>query len=272
MLWLLPVAAIAGTVLVLRARASAKGLGPANDHAGDDAARDRDVPEVAHVGSTLAERAETVRQLAYQVGAPPAWANMFALIARGESGGDPLRMLGIHKGAPTWAAGGGSSSVEKKEAAAARSVYESGAKKIGGCGWPAELYAFGSGGLYAMLPMSGLKAFWSDFTLRCLHPWSVFDAKISTIMAAHFAHRLTKRKGYKGTVWSLRRGWGVPGDMASASEAKLAKWRGHAQSIGLAPSFLDTELPPWTPIPARDMFQAIGADRLWLPASMQEAA
>lgn len=271
MFWLLPIGLGLGTVLVLRARASAKGLGAANDHAGDDASRDRDVPEVEPVGGTMFERAEKVRQLAYQVGAPPAWANMFALIARGESGGNALRMLGIKLGSPTWAEGGGSSAVEKTEAEAARAVFDSGKKHVAHCAWPVYDYSFGSGGLYAMLPMSGLKAFWGT-PLECLHPWTVFDEKIATIMAAHFARRLQTRAGYQGTVWSLRRGWGVPGGMASASEKKLAKWRGHCQDIGLPPSFLDTKLPPWKPIPARDMFHAIGADPGWLPASMQEAA
>lgn len=270
MLWLLPLGLGVGTILVLRSRAQAA-LGGATG--GDDASRDRDPDVPVHAATgTFAERAANVRRLAFQVGAPPAWADMLALIARGESGGSPNRMLGIKLGAPTWAQGGGSSAVEKNEAAAAKSVFESGRKQVSGCGWADNLYTFGSGGLYALLPMSGLKAFWTDPMLRCLHPWSIFDEKIATIMAAHFARRLQLRSGYKGTVWSLRRGWGIPGGMSSAPEAKLAKWRGHAQDIGLPPSFLDTKLPPWKPIPARDMFNAIGADRLWLPESMQEVA
>lgn len=272
MFWLIPIGAIAiGAPLLISklARANAP-VGPAND--GDDAHRDRDPdPPSGGVNGTLAERAKHVRELAFQVGAPPAWADMLALIARGESGGNPSKMLGIKLGSPTWAQGGGSSSVEKAEAKAARSVFDSGKKHVAACAWPVDDYCFGSGGLYAMLPMSGLKAFWGG-TLECLHPWSVFDEKISTIMAAHFARRLQLRGGYQGTVWSLRRGWGIPGKMASAPEEKLAKWRGHCQDIGLPPSFLDTNLPPWKPIPARDMFHAIGADKGWLPESMQEAA
>lgn len=273
MLWL-PFMALGfgGIALALSKLAHAKGMtyGGADDGDGGDRDRDPDVDTHPAKG-TLVERAEHVRELAFQVGAPPAWADMFALIARGESGGNPNKMLGIKLGAPTWAQGGGSSSVEKKEAKAARAVFDTGTKHVKACAWPTDDYCFGSGGLYAMLPMSGIKAFWGT-TLECLHPWSVFDEKIGTIMAAHFARRLQLRGGYKGTVWSLRRGWGLPGGMASAPADKLAKWRGHCQDIGLPPSFLDTKLPPWKPIPARDMFHAIGASVDWLPESMQEAA
>lgn len=273
MLWLPFMALGFGGVLLLAKRARAA-MPSASDHDGDDASRERE-PDVAPANGekygTLAQRAEHVRQLAYQVGAPPAWADMFALIARGESGGNPNKMLGIKLGSPTWAQGGGSSSVEKAEAKAARAVFESGRKHVTRCAWPIDDYCFGSAGLFAMLPMSGLKAFWGS-ELECLHPWSVFDEKITMIMAGHFAWRLTQRSGYQGTVWSLRRGWGIPGGMANAPADKLAKWRGHCQDIGLPPSFLDTKLPPWKPIPATQMFLAIGADRLWLPESMQEAA
>lgn len=266
---IIPIAALAtvATFSVV-ARAKGKSASPSgDDDDGDLSNRDRDVdpPDPHPAVGTLVERAEHVRQLAFMVGAPPIWADMLALIARGESGGNPVKMLGIKAGAPTWASGGGSSSVEKTEAAAAKAVYNSGVKYVKGCTWSPEVYCFGSAGLYAMLPMAGIKAFWGDPILRCLHPWSTFDEKIGTIMAAHFADRLQKRKGYQGTVASLRRGWGLPGGMANVPADKLAKWRGHAQDIGLPPSFLDAELPRWKPIPAPDMFAAISADKSWLP-------
>lgn len=273
MLWLLPTVAVAGTLLVLPRLVRARAPGSSSSGGdGDDASRERDpdLPDPHPAKGTLMQRAEHVRQLAYQVGAPPAWADTFALIARGESGGNPNKMLGIKLGSPVWAQGGGSSSVEKTEAKAARAVFKSGSKHVEHCAWPPDDYCFGSGGLFAMLPMSGLKAFWGT-ELECLHPWSVFDEKTTMVMAAHFARRLTQRSGYQGTVASLRRGWGLPGGMASVPAAKLDKWRGHAQDIGLPPSFLDTKLPAWKAIPAAEMFVAIGADRGWLPEHTEAA-
>ncbi len=261
MLWLIPAAVGIGTFAVLVGRVRAGGRGGSLDD-GDDASRDRDPDAPTHAtAGTMLERSKHVRVLAAMAGAPPAWQDMFALIARGESGGNPNRGLGIKTGAPPWAQMG----KLKGEANAAAKVYKSGKKHVGDCVWGDAVYSFGSGGLFAMLPMSGLKAFWSDELLRCLHPWSVFDEKVTMVMAAHFAYRLTQRGGYQGTAASLRRGWGIPGKMSSIPADKLEKWRSHAQDVGLAPSFLDAKLPPWKPIPATDMFAAMGCDPLWLP-------
>lgn len=233
---------------------------------GDDAKRDRE-PDVVPTPAEgpMGERLEHVRQLAFQCGCPPEWAELFTLVARGESGGDTKRMLGIPTGAPPWAKGGGSSKVEKLEAKAACDVFATGKKHVGDCGWNPTDYCFGSGGLFAMLPMSGLKAFWSDPLLRCLHPWSVFDERIAMVMAYQFAWRLTQRAGYKGTVVSLRRGWGIPGDMGNIPPAKREKWGQHAQDIGHAPSWLDSKLPPLTKLSATTQFAAMMASPDWLP-------
>jgi hypothetical protein len=209
--------------------------------------------------STNTHGLELVRQLAITVGAPKAWQDFFVLVAQRESRGNPNVGRGTTYGAPSWV------KISESKHGAAVTAYKSHEDEYSKC-WPAPGYEFGSGGLYAMLPGYALWAF-AGTELICLHPWVVFNPTISTIMAAHFAHRLTKWPSYKGTVISLRAGWGDPSKMGDTEylATRRAKYRADAVKAGLDPDFVDSKLPSWKPLDAEVLFDALGADRGWLP-------
>lgn len=203
-----------------------------------------------------------VRQAAIMVGADKQWQNFFLLVAQGESGGNNLVGLGVETDAPPYV----HMNFSNAEAKAAQRAYDRNAEHFTSC-WPAGAYEFGSGGWFGLLPANGLVAFKADNTLRCLHPWSVFDPKISMIMAAWFARRLTGWSNWDGTVLSLRVGWGAPEKMGDASyiESKRDKFVEDCLQVGLPPSFLDTKLARWKPKNASTLFSELGGDVQWLP-------
>jgi hypothetical protein len=209
-----------------------------------------------------ADGASAVRAAAIAIGAPVPWQDFFVLVASRESKFHIAVGLGAKTNAPTWVEMHHSAG----EASAALKAYDNNANDLIGC-WPRAAYGFGSGGWYGMLPANALAAFESDATLRCLHPWTVFDPTISTIMAAWFARRLSRWKNWDGTVISLRVGWGNPSDMGDPAIREL-KRDGYVQDCaraGLPHTILDSKLPDWKPAPAATLFDQLGADRGWLP-------
>lgn len=203
-----------------------------------------------------------VRQLAIAAGAPKPWQDFFVLVARGESGGNNLVGLGHAQDFPPFA----QRNESEAEATAAKKAYK-GHPKLHGC-WPDGLYEFGSGGYFGLLPAYGLAAFEDDPTLKCLHPWSVFDGPLSMVMAIKFARRLTQWSSWDGTVLSLRVGWGNPSAMDS--EATLAEKRDrftkHVIDAGLPASFLDAKLPSWKPPSVIELVAKLAAQTAgWLP-------
>lgn len=209
-----------------------------------------------------AVNAADVRQHAILVGAPLKWQEFFLLVAQGESGFRSDVGLGVQTDAPPWVDMNSSTA----EAKAAERAYERNVETFAGC-WPKAAYGFGSGGWYGMLPANGIIAFKNDTELKCLHPWVVFDPKISTIMAAWFARRLQGWKNWDGTVLSLRVGWGAPEKMGDADYLadKRSKFAQDCVKAGLPASFLDEKLPNWKPNPATELFNNLGGDRGWLP-------
>lgn len=201
---------------------------------------------------------DQVRQIAKAIGAPPQWQDFFVLVAAGESKGHGDYGRGSTLNAPPWA----TIIEDSGEAEAAARAYDRNKAMFTGC-WPAAAYAFGSGGYYAMLPANALAAFEST-PLMCLHPWTVFDATIATIMAAWFARRLTGWSNWQGTVLSLRRGWGNPSAMDSP-EDRRGEYEEDCRRAGLPTSFLDVKLERWKPAPADELFERLGGNRGWLP-------
>lgn len=244
--------AITGAIAIPRiARASGKGgvvdVGP------DDAEPDLEPGSAAEI-----------RGLAEKIGAPPIWQDMFAMIAYGESRLHTNIARGVDLALPPDVA----INISEPDAKAAARSFEKNASWLAPC-WPAVAYSAWSGGWFQMFPASGLAAFKDDQDLRCTHPWALFDPPWSIIMAAWFARRLTQWKQWKGTVVSLRRGWGQPAKMGEIPDAKREKWGRHCQSVGLAPSFLDKALPAWKPDPPRALFQRLGVDPgKWLPPKL----
>lgn len=248
MLWLIPIALALVPVFALASKAKAK---DGTTHV------DPNLPPPTTNGSL-----ELVRQYAIFVGAPKPWQDFFVLVAQRESKGHADVGAGKRDGAPSWA----KIYTETGTPKVAASAYEANKDMFAGCPWPRAGYVFGTGGFFAMFPAYGLEAFRGS-VLACLHPWVVFDPLISMIMAVHFAQRLTKWPTYQGTVLSLRAGWGNPSKMGDASylSSRRAKYRADAVKAGIDPSFVDSDLPPWTPLSGPALFEALNANRGWLP-------
>lgn len=232
--------------------AAGKHAAPASGGGGDGP----DLP-----GPSSAEGLEFVRQLAIMTGAPKPWQDFFVLIAQRESKGVPNVGRGVKVGAPEWI----DLYASTGESSAATTAYEAHLDEYAQC-WPKPGYTFGSGGLFAQLPGYGLQAF-AGSPLICLHPWVVFDPLISMIMAVDFARRLTHWPSWQGTVLSLRVGWGNPSKMDDAAylAERRKKYRDDAKKAGLDPAFVDSKLPPWTPLSGPVLFDALGGDEGWLP-------
>lgn len=256
MLALLLAAALATTLAVVAAKSS-KPKG--DDGKGVEPKGEDPSPSLEPQAQGLA----AVRHTAASMGAPLEWQDFFVLVAAGESGFHSDVGLGSQLNAPLWV----DMNTSAAEAKAALRAFDRNADEYDGC-WPREAYGFGSGGWFGLLPANGIIAF-KGSELRCLHPWTVFDPKISTIMAAWFARRLTGWSNWDGTVLSLRIGWGTPENMGDPAirELKRDKFVQHCAKAGLPSSFLDVMLPDWKPAQAVQLFNELGGDRGWLPAS-----
>lgn len=251
--WLLLAPLLFGAAVVVGKSSKPKG----DDGAGTEPKGDEH-PSVVPTVVGLSD----VRQKAIIVGASKEWQDFFILVAQGESGGNTSVGLGVQTDAPPWA----HMNYSTAEAKAAARAYDRNKKHYVGC-WPKQAYGFGSGGWFGLLPANGIIAFKDDSELRCLHPWSVFDAPTAMVMAAWFARRLQGWSNWDGTVLSLRVGWGAPEKMGDVSylEQKRAKFEEDCRQVGLPESFLDHKLTRWKPDPATELFNKIGGDRGWLP-------
>ncbi|MCG8590646.1 MAG: hypothetical protein MJE66_15250 [Proteobacteria bacterium] len=233
----------------------ALGLGGRNAAASE---RD-DEPSKPSPGATSGKK--LVRDLAARGGLTERQTDFLVFVAYGESGLKPDVGLGNPALFPpgTRPNTRASQAAQEREAYAAAKAYAENLDTFEGCGHPASEYSFGSGGLFAFLPVYALDKF-KGTPLVCASPFEVFDPPFAIAAAYGFARGLTQRSAYLGTVASLRSGWGLPkkiGDLERI-ERKGPKWRRQLRELGFPESMLDSEAPSF---PRRDlvaMYRAMG--------------
>lgn len=191
-----------------------------------------------------------VEQLGRQGGMTPEQVQFLVFVASKESHfrpnvgrGDPaLRPPGLHRFL-----------VDLKEASAARRAYDRNAEVFSDCGHDPAAYSFGSGGLFAFLPVYPLYHF-RKTPLRCAHPYEVFDAPFAMAAAYSFARSLSRHPAFDGTVAELRAGWGALARMKEPEfyADKLPEWQEQLRGLELDESWLHARAPAW---PKRDLMQ-----------------
>ncbi len=243
--WILASGAVVGGALVLGSGDDPEGrLEPDDDDDNDDSDG-----EVSERGRGLIPR------LCAQAGIPEDIATMLNFVARGESGWNPRVGMGIKtpENTPADVPLRRSASEAAAAARAFRAVKRRHPGTLEGCTHPESHYTFGSGGLFAALPV-----YWVHHLratpLRCASPWEVFDAPFAIAGAYSFARGIQRNGGYEGTIKSLRAGWGSLKRMGNPPSYahKLPKWRRHAQDVGRPTSYIDGPAPS---VPARDLYE-----------------
>lgn len=206
---------------------------------------------------------DELRALCKRAGLSDDHTAFLALVARGESGWNNLRGLGIPERFPP-----GTQPTKKPgalgpaEARAAAAAYRQNRRKFESCPWPEASYAFGSGGWFGMLPAYGLAQFSSSSGLRCLPPAAVFDPAASLCMAIGFARGLQGWAGYKKvpTVLNLRLMWGYPAK--GGDPDRIAKRRPYYTrqivNMGLPASFADRRLSRFPRYDLRELYLSLG--------------
>lgn len=132
------------------------------------------------------------------------------------------------------------------DAAAAEVAYKRHRAYFDKCGHaPVTRYTYGSGGWFQFLPANAL---WNvKGTWPCWPPEKIFDAAASIVMAIAMARELQEYAAFKASphVGVLRTGWWWPKKMAGPPADRIAKYRKHAETIGLGASFIDRTIAPF---------------------------
>jgi len=213
--------------------------------------RDRGTPPPEYDGRGL----QLVRELGTRGGMTREQIDFLSFVAYGESGLQANRGLGIPSMFPAGTSPNtkASAALQNAEARAAERAYDHNEGWLEKCGHPESHYAFGSGGLFAFLPVYALAQF-KGTPMECASPYEVFDPAFAMAAAYGFARGLTQRSGYMGTVASLRAGWGLPSAMDNVERinSKSPKWRRHLRAIGLPESWLMQKAPAF---PRRDLVE-----------------
>lgn len=147
------------------------------------------------------------------------------------------------------------------ESVGARTVYERNEELFEGCGHEDGEYVFGSGGLFAFLPTVALYQL-RRTPLVCASPYEIFDPAFSVTAAYAFAQSIKRHKGHRGTVESMRAGWGSFRRMSNPASYshKIPKWKMHLEDLGVSPSYLSSPSPSF---PERDLtvlYRSMGGD------------
>jgi hypothetical protein len=215
-----------------------------------------------------------IRRLSREVGLSKDYEDFLVLTAYGESRGNNLVGLGNPARFPPWTrtyerwveqGRPALTSAQRREAKRAEEGYDA-RPWLHGC-WPRIVYTFGSGGLFAMLPSTALAAY-RGTELQCQHPWTVFDAPTSFVMALATIVRLQRWSQWKEnpTILALRVGWGLPRNMNDSAVLadRRKRYTEHCKAVGIHPSLLDrrpTPLPTFDPV---SLTRAVGG-LVWLP-------
>jgi len=205
--------------------------------------------------------AKLVRELGQRGGMTAGQIDFLTFVAYGESGLKPDVGLGDAALFPpgTRPNTKASQSLQVAEAYAARKAYDRNRGWLGSCPHPESAYAFGSGGLFAFLPVYALAQF-KGTALECASPYSVFDPAFAMAAAYGFARGLTMRAGFLGTWESLRSGWGLPSAMDDLERIakKSDKWKRQLNAVGLPASRLKAEAPAFPRRDLVELYQGMG--------------
>lgn len=212
----------------------------------DDAPPDRDDAPENERGRDL------IPELCERAGIDGDIATLLNFIARGESGWNPRVGRGLAGFTPPDVKIYHDPTEAHYSALAYRSVKRRHPSTLEGCRQPPEHYTWGSGGLFAALPVYWVHHFRST-PLRCESPLEVFDPPYAIAGAYSFARGIQRHSGYEGSVKSLRAGWGSLKRMSTRNYArKLPKWRKHARAVGKPESYIDGPAPN---LPRRDLYE-----------------
>jgi len=144
-------------------------------------------------------------------GAPVGVQSMVRYQLATESRGQAAASLGVERGAPPWVPASKASMVARgKEAYAARVGYQrikaSRRAVWSSAGWGSPSWSFGSGGLYGLLPSTGMATVVrSDpsrewVVARKASPWDIFDPARGTACYVDFLRRVAKFSSVKRWV------------------------------------------------------------------------
>lgn len=176
---------------------------------------------------------------------PEAWASFLRVVAQRESGNDPLRAAGIREGAPSYA----KMRISLSEATQSGRAYDRNRARFASSGFPRSRYAWGTGGLFGMMPTYALAAFF-DTPGQDADPWIVFDPVAAVVCSLAYASRLMGHKSYvaRPTFATVRAGWAASSKMSDAAFIAKRKpvWSADATAAGVDPGILD-QTPPALP-------------------------
>lgn len=206
-----------------------------------------------------------VRDMAQRVvdlGAPDWFVDMALLQAASESRGQNLVGRGVTYLFPRWAEPNlkASEASQINETEAAETIYARNREKYDQSPYPQEMWTFGSGGYYGLLPGAALG--WArDSTdmnraLRpgLVHPYDVFDPFRSTVYYAAYIRGIMQNQGFKSlpdqyqNALAIKRGGAslaLIKDYAEQQE-RSRKTRRNVESkldfAGVSPAFLNQQL------------------------------
>lgn len=205
------------------------------------------VPRVGVGGVVMTRKQDLIRYLS-AAGLDPAWRDFFVFVAAGESG---FRTTARND--------------SSSEARAAARGYRKNKDRLSVCGHPAVLYSWGSGGWFGMLPTTAI--FSLPRGLRCHDPvTAVFDPSLSVAAAVGMARSLSQRPHYRGTVLSMRAGWGWPAKIGDPERLRERRpvYVLRAEKLGLPASYVDSALPPLS-LTSQDALNGLARAGLYVP-------
>lgn len=104
-----------------------------------------------------------------------------------------------------------------------------------------------TGGWFGLMPANVIVGAYGGTDLESMSPTAIFDPDIATLLALHYAYRLSRWSNYDGTWLGLRVGWKNPGAMDDpAVRAAVAKrFAADLAAIGAPESFMHQRVPGW---------------------------
>ncbi|WP_232296469.1 hypothetical protein [Plesiocystis pacifica] len=214
---------------------------------------------VTVVGAAIySARKPSFDRMIRRTGAPPEMVLLGKLQRFTESRGNPRTGLGQPELFPDFAEPRNASrAAQVAESKAAGIGYDRNAAAYSQSPYPREMWVFGSGGPYGMLPSSALAPWRGTEALRRgkVTPYDVFNPWRATVFFVDYAHRLVNRAEFRElppahrTLLALKRGMASPGLIGDYNEAKArSRTTRHntekaARELGLDLSVLDTPIP-----------------------------